>query len=355
MFFLNGRTDLDYFEDDGLSLRDFDRNSDGKVQVFIDTNGSMRGAAVPISNIELGYIYSALDDLRDIVGIDYEIVQQEFEFGELTLHKIDDLSNFGVVEGAVGISVPSNDGTRTHVYWESISNNQQLEHVIYHEIGHAYGLDHPSDVYNTSSDVDLMGYKTDGEPIAFRDINVDELRSIYHQYELKNQGQQDFVAPNINDLDPLSVTEDTEGGGTIKTAAPDNFNLSIDGVYVQTGSGNDTITGSEGNDFIRGGSGDDVLNGGLGDDIIRGGNGFDFLTGQGGADSFYWTHDQIDNNTDYITDFNFGEGDRIYIEDEINYSISGNIISLTSVTSGQTLFTDVVIQNLTQIDNSIIQ
>jgi len=354
MFFINnGNRNVD-FNGDSLNILDFDRNGDGKVQVYIDFNGIMRGEAIPLTNEEREYIFRALEDVEQILGIEYEIVDLEVEFGELTFHKINDLSNYGLPDRAVGVNAVSADKTRTHVYWETTNNTQQLQHILYHELGHALGIDHPDDVFGTSSDIDLMGYKTDNDPIAYRDLNIDELRSIYHQYELKESGQQDFVSPSISGLDPLTVSESTEGGGTIQDAAPVDFNLSIDGVYVQTGVTNDNLTGSDGNDFIRAGAGDDVIFGGLGDDIIRGGNGSDLISGQRGADSFYWTVDQVDNDTDTITDFNFDEGDRVFLGDGINYTISGNVLSLSSDVSGQTLFTDVVFQNLQQIDELIL-
>lgn len=354
MFFINnGNLNVDS-NGDSLNILDFDRNGDGKVQVYIDFNGVMRGEAIPITDEEREYIFRALDEVKQLLGIEYEIVNQEFEFGELTFHKINDLSNYGLPVNAVGVNAVSADKTRTHVYWETNDNSQQLQHIIYHELGHALGIDYPDNLYGISSDIDLMGYKTGNVPITYRDLNIDELRSIYHQYELKGSGQQNFIAPSISGLDPLTVSESTEGGGTIQSAAPVDFNLSIDGVYVQTGTTNDNLTGSGGNDFIRAGAGDDIIFGGLGDDIIRGGNGSDLISGQGGADSFYWTVDQVDNDTDTITDFNFDEGDRVFIGDEINYTILGNVLSLSSEVSGQTLFTDVVFQNLQQIDELIL-
>ena len=354
MFFINnGNFNIDS-TDSPLDLRDFDRNGDGKVQVYIDFDGVMRRVAVPLTDKEVGYIFRALDDVEELLGIQYEIVDQEFESGELSFHKISNLESFGIPSGIIGLNSISGDRTRTHIYWEPTNNTQRLQHIIYHELGHVLGIDHPLDPFGTSSDVDLMGYKTEDVPIAYRDINIDELRTVYHQYELKKDGQQNFVAPSISGLDPLIVTEETEGGTIIMDAAPDNYMLNIDGVYVQTGSDNDTLTGSNGTDFIRAGGGDDIIFGGLGDDLIRGGNGSDLISGQGGADSFYWTVDQVDNDTDIITDYNFNEGDRVFLGDGIDYTISGNVLSLSSDASGQTLFTDVVFQGLTQINDQIL-
>ncbi|MBB4572621.1 Ca2+-binding RTX toxin-like protein [Rhizobium lentis] len=51
------------------------------------------------------------------------------------------------------------------------------------------------------------------------------------------------------------------------------------GNAITTGTGNDTISGSDGND---------TLNGGAGDDIIGGGNGNDILIGGAGKRPNYW-------------------------------------------------------------------
>ena len=62
--------------------------------------------------------------------------------------------------------------------------------------------------------------------------------------------------------------------------------------YVDGGSGNDTITGSNFADDLRGGSGNDVLNGGAGNDILAGG---------GNNDTFVFRAGEA--NGDTITDF----------------------------------------------------
>ena len=57
-------------------------------------------------------------------------------------------------------------------------------------------------------------------------------------------------------------------------------------LYVDGGSGNDNITGSDFADDLRGNSGNDTLNGGDGNDILTGGAGTDQLYGGNGDDTF---------------------------------------------------------------------
>ena len=99
------------------------------------------------------------------------------------------------------------------------------------------------------------------------------------------------------------------------------------------GSGNDTLYGDGGGDELYGGPGDDHLYGGAGADgqlyggpgddhlysgagdaLLSGGPGDDQLTGGGGADKFRFALGHSSGGEgDVITDFNFGEGDRLML------------------------------------------
>jgi Ca2+-binding RTX toxin-like protein len=65
----------------------------------------------------------------------------------------------------------------------------------------------------------------------------------------------------------------------------DNIASDIEGVY--TGSGTDTLTGSDGDNYLDGGESQDLIQGGDGDDILVDGAGDDFLFGGNGSDSMY--------------------------------------------------------------------
>ncbi|SDG88744.1 calcium-binding protein [Alloyangia pacifica] len=77
--------------------------------------------------------------------------------------------------------------------------------------------------------------------------------------------------------------------------------------YLLGGSGNDTIYGNAGNDTVVGGDGDDKLNGGSGDNTLEGGD---------GSDKFVI----IEGNT-VITDFDAGDGDVFYFENQSDSEI----------------------------------
>lgn len=108
------------------------------------------------------------------------------------------------------------------------------------------------------------------------------------------------------------------------------FEVALQGDYRGTLSSNDFVALHQGNSAANtlnysgstddaalvGWGEDDVLTGGSGDNRLQGGAGVDTLTGGAGADVFQYTHlsDSLSSTSgaaDKITDFTYGEGDRI--------------------------------------------
>jgi Ca2+-binding RTX toxin-like protein len=75
------------------------------------------------------------------------------------------------------------------------------------------------------------------------------------------------------------------------------------------GAGSDLLIGGAGNDHLYGESDVDFLYGGDGADVLNGGLGADYMHGGSGADIFMVG---IGEGADWIADFNFAEGDRVY-------------------------------------------
>jgi len=86
--------------------------------------------------------------------------------------------------------------------------------------------------------------------------------------------------------------------------------------WINGGAGNDTLNGNNGLDFIIGGSDDDVLTGGDHDDHIYGGFGNDILTGGAGQDDLYGGDgdDVLHGDTATTVDYLYGDAgnDTIY-------------------------------------------
>ncbi len=102
---------------------------------------------------------------------------------------------------------------------------------------------------------------------------------------------------------------------------------------IEAGAGNDTVFGAAGNDTILGGSGNDTLRGETGNDLINGGIGDDILNGDMGGDTY-----QFNNNwgSDTIQDMVY---DNVYTDNTIDFSNSTNAVSVKL--EGSTLYDEV--------------
>lgn len=117
--------------------------------------------------------------------------------------------------------------------------------------------------------------------------------------------------------------------------------LNEDGADLLFGeAGKDSLVGEAGSDFLDGGEQDDYLEGGTGSDTLIGGDGNDYLNGGGGwhyslnggggtadvdvltgganADTFVLGQEYDGEGYAIITDFNWGEGDKIRVSFNID-------------------------------------
>jgi Ca2+-binding RTX toxin-like protein len=83
---------------------------------------------------------------------------------------------------------------------------------------------------------------------------------------------------SASDTSSIRLTVDSGEGDDILTGSAGEETLN-------GGSGNDVINGGGGNDVLNGNDGDDTLNGGDGNDVLDGGNGNDLLSGGIGNDT----------------------------------------------------------------------
>jgi Ca2+-binding RTX toxin-like protein len=101
----------------------------------------------------------------------------------------------------------------------------------------------------------------------------------------------------------------------VSGSGADTLNGTNNGDTLNGGGGNDTITGNGGADPLNGGAGNDTINGGAGSDALDGDAGNDTLTGGAGIDSFV-----IGEGSDTITDFVVGSTTS---SDTIDLDLSG--------------------------------
>ncbi|WP_156424840.1 cadherin domain-containing protein [Novosphingobium fuchskuhlense] len=111
-------------------------------------------------------------------------------------------------------------------------------------------------------------------------------------------------------------------------------NLTFTGTADLSARGNDlanTIVGNSGSNALFGGSGADALKGGAGNDTLSGGEGKDALTGGAGQDFFVFDTTPGAANVDKITDFSFGDGDKI----QISQSVFAGFTHLGALAAGE--------------------
>ena len=99
--------------------------------------------------------------------------------------------------------------------------------------------------------------------------------------------QDDFLQAAADATEATMATTNMVSGG----GGNDTLTVAggvTEGVELNGGAGNDTITGGGGPDMLNGGEGMDSLTGGAGNDTLDGGAGMDTLVGGDGTDTFIW-------------------------------------------------------------------
>ena len=98
--------------------------------------------------------------------------------------------------------------------------------------------------------------------------------------------------------------------------------------YVDGQSGNDIVDGGTGSDVVLGGSGNDLVSGGAGDDVVDGGTGTDIATGDGGNDRIF-----IGSVRDFAIEnsegFDHGGVDTVSIRDSYAASLKAELGNLS--------------------------
>jgi Ca2+-binding RTX toxin-like protein len=155
-------------------------------------------------------------------------------------------------------------------------------------------------------------------------------------------------------LDAVTGLLYVDGGSGNDTIIGTNFADDLRG-----GAGHDQLYGGDGEDMLIGGAGNDQLHGGDGDDVLVGGTGNDQLYGGAGADTFVFA-ESGSKSRDTIFDYNFAEGDAIglsalldanfnessLVSDFVRLTLSGNDLLVqidANGTAGGASFVDVAV------------
>jgi hypothetical protein len=217
--------------------------------------------------------------------------------------------------------------------------------VLYHEVFHALGLEHPNDNKtvpfhddkNSREYTVMAGEFLQDDAIHYRVGEIDytvistpmvyDIVALQYLYGANNNFNGENTTYTFDPETPFIKTIWDSGGidtidlsrleknntlnlepGEYSTIISDNWSMSNNlgiayNVIIENvlgGIGKDIIFGNTASNSIRGNSGDDTIDGKAGDDIIEGGLGNDKLTGGAGYDTFVFYQGDGQN---IITDF----------------------------------------------------
>ncbi len=158
-------------------------------------------------------------------------------------------------------------------------------------------------------------------------------------------GNDTYLVDNASDV---VVEQAGSGNDTVKASVSVSLwsnveNLNLTGTNDLSAEGNDLankIMGNVGANTLTGAGGNDTLSGDAGADTLSGGTGNDVLTGGPGADWFVFDTAPSAKNVDYITDFNFDEGDKILINQSIFTGLASNGTLIYDAETGKLFYDD---------------
>ena len=149
--------------------------TDNVIDVFVDRTGYRRGIGEAMTEDEFVTIFDALNKIRDITGIEYRVVGTEQE-SELGIFKIDEAEYWGMPDGTAGFVNGRDDGSNK-LYIEHLHDPDYMKHVVFHEVGHIFGLPELWNPWAYTSEQTVMGYSHAGFH-GFTD--ADQLRLANH-------------------------------------------------------------------------------------------------------------------------------------------------------------------------------
>jgi len=120
-----------------------------------------------------------------------------------------------------------------------------------------------------------------------------------------NTGNNSFNFSNVTFQNVTQVETGSGNDSVTGTSGADKVLAGADQDTVNGGDGNDSLYGEAGNDRLNGDGGDDLLVGGTGNDTLAGGAGDDTLEGGIGADTFVYATGV--SGTDTVKDFSAGD------------------------------------------------
>ena len=206
--------------------------------------------------------------------------------------------------------------------------------TLLHEIGHAIGLKHPTEVVTDSAAENDLGQQA---PVVHDQVLSADDPSLTIMATVGDTSSN--ATPHLHLLDQQAAafiygaagtggvyTSSASGSNSVSNWSWDATTQTLTQFALSTG---ETIRGSSVNDIIHGLAGDrlfalsgtDVLYGGGGNDSLYGGTGADTLIGGAGGNSFY-----VNSTATTVTESNVGSADTTYAS--VDFTLPANVDTL---------------------------
>tara|TARA_R110002096_G_scaffold416576_2_gene619305 strand:- start:122393 stop:130243 length:7851 start_codon:yes stop_codon:yes gene_type:complete len=198
----------------------------------------------------------------------------------------------------------------SNIYVIDISGDGANSVLIDHQTAQDVGYENLASLRITGNSDDSVttseswNYFTSGvsDGVLYNIFEFDDYDTmLYIDAEIGNVNGFPAVPPTFNETSPNTFESTNYSGSFFSDRySTDDLNITFltGGGYVVTGSGNDTINGSNHAEAIYSYGGDDIINAGGGNDYVVGGLGADTLDGGSGRDtlSYLWSNEGVNVN-----------------------------------------------------------